>query len=193
MINREYIEKIKKKFDEYEKIRDEAINKGIKINRLSKSIIYSLIRGDLESANNYMVQMDSLFKELKNFLDLEPRLINNVSINLQEYVEAKIFYEFIINNRLPTHEELGVDEYSYVMGLMDVAGELYRKSVEEMLKNNLEFAEKARNFIYELYQHMLYMEFKNYEIRKKVEYVGEMYNLITDRLFLRKVSRDYDK
>jgi translin len=76
------------------------------------------------------------------------------------------------------------------MGLMDFVGELYRKSIEEMLKNNLEFAEKAREIIYEIYQKMLYMEFKNYDIRRKVDYVGDIYNLLTDKIFMRKVSRE---
>jgi hypothetical protein len=34
------------------------------------------------------------------------------------------------------------------------------------------------------------MEFKNYDIRRKVDYVGDIYNLLTDKIFMRKVSRE---
>ncbi|MGC9079290.1 MAG: haloacid dehalogenase, partial [Nanopusillaceae archaeon] len=87
-------------------------------------------------------------------------------------------------------DEIGVSEIAYILGLMDFVGELYRKSIEEMLKNNIEFAENARNIIYEIYKNMLYMEFKNYDLRRKVDYVGDIYNLLTDKLFIRKTFRN---
>jgi hypothetical protein len=36
--------------------------------------------------------------------------------------KQKIFYNFILNNRIPKNDELNVDEYSYIMGLMDFVG-----------------------------------------------------------------------
>jgi len=190
MIEKEYIESLKEKFREFENKKDKVIEVGVKLNRTSKSIIYSVIRGDIKSANEYMIEMDKYKEEMDKIVREEPRLYNNALINYQEYAEAKIFYNFILNNRIPKNDELNVDEYSYIMGLMDFVGELYRKSIEEMLKNNIEFAERAREIIYEIYQSMLYMEFKNYDIRRKVDYVGDIYSLLTDKIFMRKVSRE---
>jgi len=190
MIENEYIENLKEKFREFENKKDKIIELGVKLNRTSKSIIYSVIRGDIKSANEYMIEMDKYKEEMDKIVREEPRLYNNALISYQEYAEAKIFYNFILNNRIPKNDELNVDEYSYIMGLMDFVGELYRKSIEEMLKNNLEFAERAREIIYEIYQNMLYMEFKNYDIRRKVDYVGDIYNLLTDKIFMRKISRE---
>jgi translin len=189
IIEKEYIDKLKSRFDQYEEKRDKVIQFGIKLNRLSKSTIYSTIRGDLESAKKYIDEMKKIKEELERIVNEEKTLYNIIQINLQEYAEAMIFYHFITENRIVKNHEIGVEEYPYVMGLMDFVGELYRKSIEEMLKNNLEFAEKAREIIYEIYQHMLYMEFKNYDIRRKVDYVGEIYNLLTDKLFIRKSTR----
>ncbi|BBL45818.1 translin [Nanobdella aerobiophila] len=189
MIEKEYIDYLKNKFKEYENYRDRVIEKSIKINRLSKSIIYSIIRGDIDSANKYIEEINNYKKEVDEILKLEPRLYNNVVISFQEYAEALIFYNYIINKKIIKNKDINVDENSYVLGLMDFVGELYRKSVEEMLKNNLSFAEEARNIIYDIYKNMLYMEFKNYDIRRKVDYVGEIYNLLTDKIFIRKSSR----
>ncbi|BFI73236.1 haloacid dehalogenase [Nanoarchaeota archaeon] len=189
MIEKDYIDYLKNKFKEFEEKRDKVIELGIKLNRTSKSIIYSVIRGDIESAKNYMKEMDKYKEEIDKIIREEPRLYNNVIVNYQEYAEAKIFYSFILNDKIPKNDEISIDEYCYVLGLMDFVGELYRKSIEEMLKNNLEFAEKARDIILEIYKYMLYMEFKNYDIRRKVDYVGEIYNLLTDKLFIRKSSR----
>ncbi|MGC9133149.1 MAG: haloacid dehalogenase [Nanopusillaceae archaeon] len=189
MIEKEYIDKLKDKFNQYEEKRDKVIQLGIKLNRLSKSVIYSTIRGDLESAKNYINEMKKIKEELEKIVNEEKTLYNNIQVNLQEYAEAMIFYYFITENKIIKNYEIEVEEYPYVMGLMDFVGELYRKSIEEMLKNNIEFAEKAREIIFEIYQYMLYMEFKNYDIRRKVDYVGDIYNLLTDKLFIRKSTR----
>jgi translin len=189
MIEKEYIDKLKDKFNQYEEKRDKVIQLGIKLNRLSKSVIYSTIRGDLESAKNYINEMKKIKEELEKIVNEERSLYNNIQVNLQEYAEAMIFYYFITENKIIKNYEIEVEEYPYVMGLMDFVGELYRKSIEEMLKNNIEFAEKAREIIFEIYQYMLYMEFKNYDIRRKVDYVGDIYNLLTDKLFIRKSTR----
>ncbi|NAZ27780.1 MAG: haloacid dehalogenase, partial [Caldivirga sp.] len=47
-------DEIKAKLREYEDARDRIINTGIRLNRLSKSTIYSVIRGDWDSADRYL-------------------------------------------------------------------------------------------------------------------------------------------
>ena len=114
----------------------------------------------------------------------------NAQISFQEYTEAIIFYNILKNGRIPKHDEIGVDEFSYVLGLMDVAGELYRKSIEEMIKGNIEFALKTKEFLGELYQAMLYMEFKNFDYRRKVDYVAGIYNNLVEKIFYKLLNKE---
>ena len=52
LISSDYIRSLKEKVDFLTEIKDEIIQKWIKINRFSKTIIYSLIRNDIETAKN---------------------------------------------------------------------------------------------------------------------------------------------
>ncbi|MGC9079654.1 MAG: haloacid dehalogenase, partial [Nanopusillaceae archaeon] len=94
MIDKTYIDYIKNKLNEFEEKKDKLINYGIKLNRLSKSTIYSIIRGDIEKAKDYIVEMKKYKEEIERIIREEPSLYNNALVNFQEYAEAIIFYYF---------------------------------------------------------------------------------------------------
>jgi translin len=71
---------------------------------------------------------------------------------------------------------------------MDFTGELLRKATEELIKNNFEFALKAKNVIEEIYLKMLEMEFKNFDLRKKVDYVASNLSRLQDKIFYSKLQ-----
>jgi len=183
VLDNEYIEKLKKRFEEFDKAKNEVINRGIKISRLSKSIIYSLIRNDKENAEEYIEEINREVNEIKEYLSKYPFLYPNISIALQEYAEAMIFYYYLTEEKIPTHEELGIDEFSYINGLMEFTGELSRKATEEMIKDNLDFAIKVKKVIEDIYLKMLYIEFKNFDLRKKVDYVANNLNWLNEKIF----------
>ncbi len=187
MIPQEYVEKLKKRLFELEEIKDDVITKGIRLNRLSKSVIYSLIRGDVKKAEEYIEDMKALKKEVGEIVSKYPMFRNKVSINFQEFAEAMIFYSLLTGKEIPTHEDLEIWEEEYLMGLMDVAGELNRKATEELIKGNIEFAKKAKEMLEDLYQKMLYMEFRNFEMRKKVDYISNNINWILEKIFYKSV------
>jgi len=182
-LDNEYIEKLKNRFNELDEVKNEVINKGIRITRLSKSIIYSLIRNNREDAEKYIKEIEKEVNEIKEYLLKYPFLYSNISVALQEYAEALIFYYYLTKEVIPTHEELGIDEFSYINGLMDFTGELSRKATEEMIKDNLDFAIKVKKLIEDIYLKMLYMEFKNFDLRKKVDYVANNLNWMNEKIF----------
>ncbi len=59
----------------------------------------------------------------------------------QEYAEARIFYIIKGTGAIPTSREVGVDGESYIMGLMDVMGELKREILEALREQKLREAE----------------------------------------------------
>jgi len=183
MIDEKYFDELKEKLTELEEKRDELLGESIRITRLSKETIYSIIRGDFGRAKEKIETMDNLVKQLKEKIRQYPWFYNTISICFQEYAEAKILYYFIKENRIPTHEEIGIDEVSYINGLIDFAGELSRKATEEMIKNNIEFAMKAKEIIEYIYLKMLYMEFKNYDLRRKVDYIAGVLNSLKEKIF----------
>ena len=129
-----------------------------------------------------------MIKEYKTLVEPYPQFWKNAEISFQEYAEAMIFYFYLTENKIPTHIELQVDEVSYLWWLMDFTGELLRKATEELIKNNFEFALKAKNVIEEIYLKMLEMEFKNFDLRKKVDYVASNLSRLQDKIFYSKLQ-----
>lgn len=168
---------------QYEQAKDEVIQTSIKVARLSKAVVYSVIRRDFASAEKAIREMENVVAKLKKLINEWPMFYNNAATGLQEYVEAITLYLFIKEGRFPTKEELGVDVYTYLMGVADVAGELGRSATEELLKKNIEGAKRLKDAVESLYLDLLALEPRDYELRKKVDYVGSQANWISEKLF----------
>jgi translin len=179
----EYIQRLKQRFDEADATREGVLNLGRVITKDSKSAIYSLIRGDWQEAEYHLSGMKENVLTMKTLLNKNCRFSYLADVPLREYAEALILYHFLKERRIPKHEDLDVDEEAFVTGLMDATGELLRKSVEEMIKGNLNFANEAKEFIEDVYKSMLEMCFKDYEIRKKVDYVSNNLSKLVDYIF----------
>ncbi len=189
VISQDYIKELKEKLEEYNEIKDNIINKSVKVSRLSKTIIYSLIRDDVKNAEEHIKEIKELVEELKSKLQEYPMFYSNISVGLQEYAEAMILYSYLTKGKIPTHKELGIDELSYIKGLIDFVGELSRKAIEEMTKDNLEFALKAKKEIEDIYLKMLYIEFKSYDLRRKVDYIANILNMLNEKIFYKSLFR----
>ncbi len=174
------VEKIKEEYQKLEDKKQEIVERSIKMSKLSKSIIYSLIREDFESVEKYRQQMKELVKVQLEELKKYPMFYQNGFIGLQEYVEAESLYKYIKEGKLPTPEELGVDLWIYLFGIGDIAGEILRKSSEELIKGNVEYAKKAKKDLEEFYLDLLNIELKNFDLRRKLDYVSSIINKLTE-------------
>jgi translin len=58
----------------------------------------------------------------------------------QEYAEASIFYAIMDRGLVPSQHETRVNQEAYLLGLMDVMGELKREILEELRKGNYQRA-----------------------------------------------------
>jgi translin len=114
LLSSNYIAQLKEKLDFYTELKDQVVQQGIKINRFSKSIIYALIRNDWKTAEEYVAQFKQMIQEYKKLVAPYPQFWRNAEISFQEYAEAMIFYIYLKEDRIPTHQELEVDETSYI-------------------------------------------------------------------------------
>lgn len=181
-------EKLKARLRELENAKDEIIETSVRITRLSKSIIYSLIRNDTESARKYISEMQELMIKLKKLIVKYPMYYNNAVVSLQEYVEAMAMWYFTTEGRLPEINELDVDVIPYVNGIADFVGELSRKATEEMIRGNLEFAKRAKDVMENIYLDMLNLEPRDFEMRKKVDYIASNINWLNEKIFYKTLA-----
>ncbi|MEZ0318922.1 MAG: haloacid dehalogenase [Pyrobaculum sp.] len=167
----------------YEAAKDEVVQTSIKVSRLSKAVVYSVIRKDFAAAEKALRDMNEAAERLKTLIRRWPMFYGSATTGLQEYVEATALYTFIKDGRLPSKEELGVDVYVYLMGLADMAGELGRVATEELIRKNVDAAKRLKEAVERLYLELLSLEPRDYELRKKVDYVGSQANWMAEKLF----------
>ena len=181
LYNKEF-KNIKKEIDIYEKKRDELVRISRDIVRTSKLIIYAVHRNDQEKAKNLITMIEnkkrSMEKLVKNDQKLRYSEIFNISI--QEYVEAKCYYEFVKNKKIPARNSLKVGTEPYLMGLCDLSGELVRRAVNDIINKDFESAVKIKNFVEELYGKFSELDIAGGELRKKADALRWNLNKLED-------------
>ncbi len=79
----------------------------------------------------------------------------------QEYVEARAFYIILKERRLASAGELRVREIPYLLGIMDLTGELKREAIEAMRDGDTKLANEYYGFMKGIYDSTRAMRFAN--------------------------------
>ena len=185
MINKNDFNFIRKELRDFETKREATIKDSREIIKLSKQIIYSIHRDDLNSASKLI----SIIKDKINKLS---RVCFDTNINmvaLQEYVEAICYFEFIKNNRIPGFKELKVDVESYLLGLCDLTGELVRKAVDDIIKKKFDNALLIKELVAEIYGEFLTFDLRNGELRTKFDSIKWNLNKLEDLILSAELRR----
>lgn len=144
-----------------ESLRDELIKKGRDIVKLSGWVINAVHRASTGEAQRYMEEMDVKAREFIEKARRDPYLwysgfTNNV---LSEYVEAKLFYEMVVNSRLLSYDDLGVDHVPYLQGLGDMLGELRRLALDLIRVGDISRAERVLEVMETIYYELRALEY----------------------------------
>lgn len=128
------------RFAEAEKSREKAIRMSREIIRSSKRVIHSVHNGQIDNVETE--KMKELVRALVSDIKEEPSLgcAGPASDALSEYAEAVILGGIIFENRIPSFEDLWIDEGSWILGLADVVGELRRVILKKLMTGDLDTA-----------------------------------------------------
>lgn len=191
MINTKYFDGVKDKIESFDEQREILIKKTRDVIKLSKQIIYSVHRDEFEKAEELIKQIKSKLAELDKITKDHAALYYSGSykIAVQEYVEAITYFEVIKNKKLPTHDELGVDLEYYLLGLMDLTGELVRKAINLAIKEDYETAILIKGFVSDLYGELLKLDLRASELRKKFDSIKYDLNRLEDLVFQIKLKK----
>ena len=181
MINKQEFAKIRKEIEDFDKKREFVIQLSREIINLSKRVIYSLHRDDIKEASAYVDEINkkkSILDKSNVFLDTN---INKTAY--QEYVEALAYFDFIKSKKIPAKASLKVSTDDYLMGLCDLTGELGRKAVNEVIKENFKNALEIKNLVEEIYGEFLKFNLRNSELRKKSDAIKWNLQKLEDLVF----------
>jgi translin len=126
---------------------DEVMNKSRELVRCAGVLITKLHNDDVAGAKKGLADAEKLSKELAKYTDFE----YNTKQSQQEYSEAKIFFTIKVSKRIPTQKEVGVDGEAYLMGMMDVFGELKREIIGSLSNGDLKSARFYHSIMVEMF------------------------------------------
>ncbi len=162
--------KIQKEMHAYDDEREKLIKKSRDVLKLSKLIIYAVHRDEIKNAAELIVEIKKEKKELDTIAKHSKKMgcEGSYKVAIQEYVEALLYYEFVNSGKLV---ELDADAEHFVLGLADLPGELTRRAVFLAGKGKTEEVMKIRDTMDLIYGEFLKFDFRENEIRRKVDAV----------------------
>lgn len=131
MLDKKFFTKLKKEYNSYDINRRIIIRHSNEIIKFAKQAIFALHRDNVAEAESNFNEADKLIKYLstkikkENGLDFEGAYL----AAMEEYVEARLFYQFLKNGKITTLKGIKIDVDSYLGGLADFTGELVRRAV----------------------------------------------------------------
>ncbi len=122
--------------------------------RFSGRAIVELHRGDLKKAHEYLGNAASALKDLEKMTRKKGGLrhLANVTVAYQEYAEAKLLYHMMIDERILSLDEVGVEIEAYLLGLLDFIGELRRMCLNYLRAGQVSKAEYSLKVMEEIYE-----------------------------------------
>lgn len=161
---------LQKKIHAYDSERERLIKKSRDVLKLSKQVIYAVHRDEIAEAKKLIKQMEKEKRALDKIATHSKRMLSEGSykIAVQEYVEALLYYHFVKEGKLP---DLSVAAEHFVLGLADLTGELVRKAVFLAGKGKIGKVTAIKDEVDMIYGELLKFDFRENEIRRKVDAV----------------------
>lgn len=173
MLTKQDFKEMRDGFHGFDDDRELVIKKSRDILKLSKQIIYAVHRDDLKETAKLVGEIETEKKKIDSFVSKNSKLesVGAYKVAIGEYVEAILYYSFIVHKKIPTHKSLKVTTEHYLFGLIDLTGELGRKAVQLAGKGDFEDVVEIRDLVSEIYGELLKFDFRESELRKKFDSV----------------------
>ena len=163
MINKKFIQSLKKSHDVQNSERRQIISLANIVLHDSKRIIFSLHRNNLEKATTSLKEIETILKKLeKKFGTKRLNEEGAYRAGAEEYVEAKMFYLLTTGKKIDKIKEISLNFDSYLGGICDTTGELVRRAINQAAGGNLTEVGKIKNTINDIMEQLVEFDMTGY-------------------------------
>ncbi len=137
------LESKQKRFDKVSELSRDSV-------RYCAKAINMIHNRNFAEAEALIEKSRAALSELKRMTDDEYMLL----VPSQEFVEASVLYSVTSDAkapRMPNYKELGVSAEAYLLGVMDVVGELKREILDSLRLNDVETAKSHLTLMEDIY------------------------------------------
>jgi translin len=139
MINTAYLQKLKAEYLQYAEDRRHVIKHSDDALHLSKRAIFAMHRDRMDEAKEKLDAAAAVFKGIQKQYKKQPKMLSEGSYlaAVEEFVEASLFYSFLQTGKFTKIKAFPIASNSYLAGLCDVPGELYRYAIKAATAGDL--------------------------------------------------------
>jgi predicted translin family RNA/ssDNA-binding protein len=176
------LDAIKQEYERYDSLREKLIIQARAVLKSAKKLSYSVHRD--ETGDKALQDAKKEFKKLIDISNKDEKLKGEGSFRdaAEEYAEALLYHGFV-NKNIPTCDEIGVSQESYLGALSDLSGELVRRAVNLVIKGKRDEVFEIHDFVEKLYKSLLKFNFRSGLLRKKSDAVRWNLNKLEDILY----------
>ena len=148
MLNKKFIAKLKEDYQKSQSERRQIISISNEVLHDSKKTIFALHRGEIKQAeDNFAVIEKSLAGMEKSFGFNRNEDEGSYKAAVEEYVEAKMFYYYLVGKKIDKIAEVKLDYDSYIGGICDFTGEMVRYATNQAAAGNFEKVAEVKEAI----------------------------------------------
>jgi len=154
-------EDIRLTFDVCTTERDRALAQARTLTRHCANAIRAVHRDENSLAHQHLQEARQLVQSLRDNLENYPDLFyaGYTQDALKEYAEAALVYALINNNDFPDPKDLLLEPSTYLQGLAEAVGELRRRIMDMLLKDNPSEAERLLGEMDDIYAILVTMDY----------------------------------
>jgi len=156
-------EKIHKAFEARTAARDRALTQTRTLTRHCANAIRAVHRGEYDLAQQHLEFAQQIVKTLSQDLSGYPDLYfaGYTQDALKEFAEATIVSALVRDSKLPTPNELGLEDSTYLNGLAEATGELRRRCLDILRHGYSQEAERLLSHMDDIYAVLITMDYPN--------------------------------
>jgi translin len=154
-------ERIHKSFEVRTAARDRALMHARTLTRHCANAIRAIHRDEYLNAEEQITEARLLVNAIRENLADYPELYHAgyTQDALKEFAEANLTYALVRNGKLPSPEELGLENSTYLQGLAEAAGELRRRCLDMLLKGQSQEAVRMLSAMDDIYDVLVTMDY----------------------------------
>ena len=157
----EIAEKIHRTFESQTLVRDQALAQARQLTRHAAHAIRAIHRSEIDLATENLDQAKSLVESLRSNLAAFPDIFyaGYTQDAIKEFAEASITVALILNQSLPSPEDLNLEYATYLNGLAEVTGELRRRCLDILRQGYSQEAERLLACMDDIYNLLVTIDY----------------------------------
>jgi len=160
LISSKDLKQIQESLTSFDEIREKMLAVSRVATRLSDWSIIQMHKNDMERAEISLKEAKEALVQIRDLVKNTPELrqTGSVLVAYQEYVEAVLLRGLLKEGKLASLKEVDVEPVPYILGILDLIGELRRVTLNHLRRGKGGEADKTLKVMEELYEAVLTLD-----------------------------------